>query len=89
MVSFEYLIKDEMGLHVRPVSRVVKAVKPFKNTKIMVSYNGKKADLKKIFAVIALQVNCGETVIFTVEGEEEVRIAEEIKGILASFLNES
>ena len=56
MVKFDYLINDSMGLHARPVGLVVKAVAPYKDSKITVFYKDKQADAKRMFAVMALQV---------------------------------
>mgnify|MGYP002644940753 CR=1 FL=1 len=84
MVSFDYLIHDEMGLHARPVGLVVKAVKPFKDSSISILFNGKTADAKRMFTVMALQVKQGETITVTVEGGDEQGIADTIKGIFES-----
>ncbi len=81
MVSFEYLIHDEMGLHARPVGLVVKAVKPYKDTEITIEHNGKTADAKRMFAVMGLQVKQGETITVKVSGENEQEIADAILGI--------
>ena len=41
MVSFDYLIHDAMGLHARPVGLVVKAVKPYQDSQITITHNGR------------------------------------------------
>ena len=81
MVSFEYLIHDEMGLHARPVGLVVKAVKPFKDSNVSILFNGKTADAKRMFTVMALQVKQGDTITVTVEGGSEQEVADTIRGI--------
>lgn len=81
MVSFDYLIHDEMGLHARPVGLVVKAVKPYQDVRITIRHGRKEADAKRMFAVMALQVKQGETITVTVEGENEQEIADTILGI--------
>lgn len=50
MVSFDYLIHDAMGLHARPVGLVVKAVKPYQDSQITITHNGRQADAKRMFA---------------------------------------
>lgn len=84
MVSFDYLIHDEMGLHARPVGLVVKAVKPFQDSNISILFNGKTADAKRMFTVMALQVKQGETITVRVEGGPEQEVADTIKGIFES-----
>ena len=68
MVSFDYLIHDAMGLHARPVGLVVKAVKPYQDSQITITHNGRQADAKRMFAVMGLQVKQGETITVTAEG---------------------
>ena len=81
MVEFDYLIHDSMGLHARPVGLVVKAVTPYKGTKITIWHGDKSADAKRMFAVMGLQVNCGETIRICGEGENEKEVADTVKGI--------
>ena len=81
MVSFDYLIHDAMGLHVRPVGLVVKAVKPYQDSQITITHNGRQADAKRMFAVMGLQVKQGETITVSVQGGDEQKIADQIRGI--------
>ncbi|MBP8640355.1 MAG: HPr family phosphocarrier protein [Oscillospiraceae bacterium] len=84
MVSFDYTIKDPMGFHARPVGIMVKAAAPYKASKVTVSYNDKTADGKRMFAVLGLQVNQGETITVTVDGESEQELADAIRDIFVS-----
>ncbi len=81
MVSFDYSIKDSMGLHARPVGIMVKAAAPYKTTKLTVSHNGMEADGKRMFAVLGLQVNQGETITVSAEGENEQELVDAIRAI--------
>ena len=81
MVSFDYLIHDAMGLHARPVGLVVKAVKPYQDSQITITHNGRQADAKRMFAVMGLQVKQGETITVSVQGGDEQKIADQIRGI--------
>lgn len=81
MVSFDYEVHDAMGLHARPVGRLVKAVSPYKAAKITIKFGEKVADAKRMFAIMALQVKQGQTITVTVEGEQEEAIAAEIQEI--------
>jgi len=84
MVSFDYMIKDSMGFHARPVGIMVKAAAPYKQTKVTVKHGEATADGKRMFAVLGLQVNQGETITVTVEGEKEQELADAIRGIFLS-----
>lgn len=84
MVSFEYTIHDAMGLHARPVGLMVKAVAPYRSTRIEISHGGKTADAHRMFSVMALQVKQNETITVTVDGENEQEIARTIQEIFTA-----
>ena len=69
MKSFEYVIKEEVGIHARPASLLVKEVTAY-NSRITIEKAGKKADAKRLLSVMALGVKCGEKVGFTIEGDD-------------------
>jgi phosphocarrier protein HPr len=70
MQEFTYTIKDPEGIHARPAGLLVKEAAKFKS-KITLKANGKSADLKRIFALMALGVKTGVEVTVTAEGEDE------------------
>lgn len=78
MKTFEYVIKDEVGIHARPAGILVKEAKKYES-KITVSSNGKSAEATKLMAVMGLGVKCGQTVKVTVEGVDEDTVVKEIK----------
>ena len=71
MKQFTYTIQDSMGIHARPAGLLVKAAAAFKDTTIEISSNGKKADVKRIMAIMSMGVKKGHTVTVTVEGDNE------------------
>jgi len=84
MVAFDYTIKDAMGLHARPVGIMAREAAAYKTTNVTISCGGKTADGKRMFAVLGLQVNQGDTITVTVEGEKEQELAEKIRKIFLS-----
>ena len=70
MKKFEYVIKDEIGIHARPAGLLVKEAKNFES-KIMLVKDGKSAEATKLMAVMGLGVKCGQNVEVTVEGADE------------------
>lgn len=70
MKNFEYTIKDELGIHVRPAGLLAKEGKKFAST-VKIEKDGKSTDIKKLMAVMAMGIKCGETVNVTVEGKDE------------------
>jgi len=70
MKTFEYTIKDELGIHARPAGMLVKEANKFAAS-ITVSAGEKKADAKKIFGIMGMAVKCGATVTVAAEGDDE------------------
>lgn len=85
MKCFNYVIKDEVGIHARPAGVLAKAAKGFRSV-ITVQANGKSADLRKLMAVMALGIKTGATVTVTVEGEDEDAAAEAIRKLFEEQL---
>ena len=71
MKQFTYTIQDSMGIHARPAGLLVKAATAFKDTTI-----GKKADVKRIMAIMSMGVKQGAEVTVTCEGADEDAAAE-------------
>ncbi len=70
MKSFQYVIKDEIGLHARPAGLVAKTAKELDST-VSVTCNGKTVEATRLMALIGLGVKCGNEVTVTVEGGDE------------------
>jgi phosphocarrier protein len=70
MKVFNYVIKDEIGIHARPAGMLVKEAKEFSST-ITIEANGKKADLTKLMMLLSLGVKKGAEVTITAEGADE------------------
>lgn len=78
MKTFEYTIKDEVGIHARPAGLLVKEAKGYAST-IKVAKGEKDADATRLMAVMSLGVKCGDTVAVSIEGEDEEQAAERIR----------
>lgn len=70
MKTFTYTIKDELGIHARPAGLLVKAAGAFKSD-ITIATEAKKANAKRMMAVMGLGVKKGTEVTLTAEGEDE------------------
>ncbi len=72
MKSFDYVIKDELGIHARPAGILVKKLASVKsNVKIEVKDKDKEADAKRLMQVMKMAVKQNDTVTVTIEGEDE------------------
>lgn len=78
MKKFNYVIKDEIGIHARPAGLLVKEAKKYES-KITVGKGGKTAEARKLMALMGLSVKCGDEVEVTVEGADEEKALEEMK----------
>ena len=70
MKTFTYTIKDELGIHARPAGLLVKAAGAFQSD-ITIATEAKKANAKRMMAVMGLGVKCGTQVTITAEGADE------------------
>ncbi len=85
MKTFAYAITDPAGIHARPAGLLVKEAKKFES-KISVAKGVRKADLKKLFAVMGLGVKQGETITIEVEGADEEAAAAAVEAFLKANL---
>ncbi len=70
MKSFTYTIQDELGIHARPAGMLAKAVAGYKSV-VTLDNGTKKADAKRLMAIMSMGVKKGHTVTVSVEGEDE------------------
>ena len=85
MKSFEYTIKDELGIHARPAGLFVKEAAAFP-CKVIIEKDGKEADAKRIFGVMGLGVKCGEEITVCTDGENEEAASAAIEAFLKANL---
>ncbi len=85
-VEFDFEFKNEHGLHARPAGELVKQVKESltSDVTIRVPRLNKTAKADKLFTLMGLGVQKGESVKVSVEGENAAEDAEKLK----IFLNE-
>ena len=85
MKEFQYVIKDEAGIHARPAGMLAKEAKNFKS-KITLVGNGREADALRLMAVMSLWLKQGAEMTVRVEGEDEEQAAEAMKAFLEANL---
>ena len=81
MISFEYVIKEPVGIHARPAGMLNKEAKKYQSA-IMIHRGEKSANVLRLMAVMQLGVKCGETVKVTIEGADEDVVAPIIEEFL-------
>ena len=85
MVTFKYVIKDELGIHARPAGLLVNEAGKL-GSKITIEKGEKKGDAKKIFGLMGLGVKQNDEITVTVEGDTEEADADVIKTFLENNL---
>ena len=85
MKTFEYTIKDELGIHARPAGMIVKEAKKYES-RICIIKEGKTAEATKLMALMQLAVKCGQTIQVEVEGPDESGACEGMKHLIESNL---
>ena len=85
MKEFEYVVKDKIGIHARPASMLAKEAQKYKS-KIMISSNGKTAEMTRVMALMGMGVKCEDTVTVTFEGEDEETACEGMKAYMEANL---
>lgn len=78
MKSFEYTIKDELGIHARPAGMLVKAVKEHASV-VSITKGDKTIQASKLIALMGLGIKCNDTITVSVEGEDEDSALEAMK----------
>ena len=70
MKTFEYTIKDELGIHARPAGLLAKEAKKYES-ECTITKDGKTKKLTQLMMLMSLGVKQGETVTVTAEGADE------------------
>ncbi|WP_312433432.1 HPr family phosphocarrier protein [Lacrimispora sp.] len=71
MKEFEYIIKDENGIHARPAGLLVKQAKQFQSD-ITATKDDDSADAKKLFALMGLCVKAEDKIVIKADGPDEL-----------------
>ena len=85
MKSFQYTIKDELGIHARPAGLMVQKAAGFPCS-ITITKDGRSVDAKRIMAVMSLGVKCGMEVTIQCEGEQEEEACDALKAFFEETL---
>lgn len=85
MKTFNYTIKDELGIHARPAGMLVKTAKAY-NSEITITKGEKTVACTKLMALMGLGVKCGDTVTISINGGDEETAEKGIKEFLEANL---
>ena len=78
MKEFTYIIEDEIGIHARPAGNLVKLIKTFSST-VTIEKEGKPpVSGTALMKIMGLGVKCGDTIKFTITGDDEEAALQQI-----------
>ena len=79
MKTFEYTIKDELGIHARPAGILVKAIaKKTSDIKIKKAGDTREVNAKSIMGMMTLGVPAGGKINVIAKGDDETKAIEHI-----------
>lgn len=84
MKEFNFVIKDELGIHARPAGMLVKEAGKFESA-ITVNCKGKSVGAKKLLGIMGMAIKKDDEVNVTVEGADE----EEACAAILKFFEEN
>ena len=70
MRSFEYTVKDALGLHARPAGMLVRLVQSL-GDRVEIKKGEKTVSGTRLLALMGLGIRCGDTVTVEIEGPSE------------------
>lgn len=82
MIVKELKVLNELGIHARVASRLVRCASGFESS-INAQKNGNVHDFKNVLGVMTLNTKCGETVTIEIGGPDETEAAEAIEHLFA------
>lgn len=79
-MQFDYSIHDELGIHARPASLLVRAASKYP-CDFALRLGDKSSDMRGIFSVMKLGVRCGDTVTVVCSGDRAEEAIAEVREI--------
>lgn len=85
MRTFDYTIKDELGIHARPAGMLAKTAKAL-GSEITITKDGKSVGAAKLMALMGLGVKCGDTITVSISGGDEEASEKAMREFLSANL---
>lgn len=85
MKTFAYTITDEVGIHARPAGELSRTAREFQS-EIILRCGDKKADARKLMAVMAMGIRKGQTVDVEIRGDDEEEAMESVQNFFRNNL---
>lgn len=87
MVSRKLEVRNELGLHARVASRIVRETRKFQSS-VIVQKQGKSYDLKNVTGVITVNAKKGDLLTVEFDGGDEEAAAESVEALFYNKFGE-
>lgn len=81
MKILEVEIKNEQGVHARPVTLIARLAKKYKST-LKIKRKDEEVDAKNVFGIMTLGAEQGEKLTLIADGEDENELLENLKKLI-------
>lgn len=88
MIIQELQVLNELGIHARVTSRIVRCARNFESS-VNAIKEGKEYDFKSVVGIMTLNAKCGEVVTVEINGPDETAAAQEIQHLFAIKFGEN
>jgi phosphocarrier protein len=85
MKTFNYTIKDQVGIHARPAGQLVKLCKSFKS-RITITKGDKTVSATQLMKLMGMGIKQNDVVTFTVNGPDEAEAANAVEEFMEEHL---
>ena len=88
MVEKKVIINNEIGIHARPASLLVKEASKYRADSIIIK-SGNKYNCKSIMNILSMGAKKGDEIVITCEGPDEEKALEALVYLIEEGLNEN
>ncbi len=87
MVSKEFTINNELGMHMRPASLLSQMAAKYQSN-ITIKYNGKDFNAKSVMLLMTALIKCGSQIEVVCDGPDEEAALAEITAFIDSGMGD-
>jgi phosphocarrier protein len=87
MIELEVKVVNRAGVHTRPAATLVKLTSKYKS-EVFIEKDGMRINGKSIIGVMTLAAEVGSSLLFQIDGTDEMEMATEIKELFESGFGE-
>ena len=86
MREIKYVVNNPLGVHARPCALLAQCCVNYKST-VLVKLDDKVADGRNVLNLLSLKIKYGDTIVITIEGEDENDAYEKVLNVIENDFN--